>query len=358
MPGYRDSNLPLNIDLLSNKEIRRIKQAYRNFNVNPPIDPTNRQYYSRFADPFRIELDFMENMYLFEDAAGALVSLNVLEESPGVIRPEVLKLAGDFDTLYTFLTDYSDAISGEAAIGLQQAVLQRLEALEVPPIVVQLGRTSKKYAGAGLPTSSEALAVAAGRVAKVLRKPPVRLSNGTWGFASRKDLDEIKITDRDDSYFGLKREIYSSWIESGRKSVNDFTTLSSVRGAEARQRREQSKLETNYRGGNSEYDIAWMILEFGTGQYAYPRRRRGGVTKAGLPKGRWYFNPRTGGPVIWGQKPTGFLFGGRQRAKQQRQDLEYAAEYLAIKIEEALEKIFDSEDTNISELIGETSRFT
>lgn len=362
---YKDKltdRLQFRRDLLSEKSIRRIKQAYRNLKLNPPISDKAPQYYARFAEPFRIEGEFMGRMFLMEQEADALVSMDVISDAQGNIRDDLLELAGDIDTIYNFFTDYEDELTASALRGLQEAIIERLDGLDIPRLVVQVGGSKDKNGG-GLETSSEALAVAAGRIRRVLKRDVVRLGPARYGFASKADLDEIKINDRDEGYFGFKQQIYRSWVQSGRKDEDDFTTVASISGARNRAQREADRLEAslNYRKGRgTKFDIAWMILEFGTGQYAYPRRRKavGSTTKRGLPKGRWYWNPGTKSPIIWGQKPTGFLFGARQGAKQQREDLEYASQVLARSVEDALYRIFQGKDTSIAELIAsETGRF-
>lgn len=124
------------------------------------------------------------------------------------------------------------------------------------------------------------------------------LPGGGWGFASRRRMDRTSINTSQPTRLSLRKAI--------------------LEGVAPTFRRGQSSV--------SEYHLAWMIAEFGTGWYADPMFfNNNRHTKVPGGNGAWYLNPLRKGPTIIGQTPGDFILLRRQNASIAGEELEMAA---------------------------------
>lgn len=322
-------------------EQKKLTRARRTFEVRD----TQRSF-APYGDPYALaaahadaEIFFIQDANRDEDDIGYDINYDIFITKGNLLFFE------NIDALATFIDSRIDLIGELAAKILQGIVVKRMASLEVPPLIVE-----------GVPTSNEALDIAAGRIQDVLRAEPVRLSPGKWGFANKKDLDKILITDRGSIYQNsLLNQVK---VAGGR---DPFTRYEDPSGRASRSKRLEEKLARasagqNNRSESSPFRIAWMILQFGTGQYARPTRNQGDDrgTKGGkygplLPKGRWYWNPKKSAPVIWGQKPTRFLYDERAGSKRARQDASEVQSRLAVAFEQILIEMARKQDAALAE---------
>lgn len=184
------------------------------------------------------------------------------------------------------------------------------------------------------PLSNQALADAATKIVAVIKSSkPIVIGDNKVGIIGREDLDKVKLVTggRGRKYEGNLR---STKTRSQAEADVLGTTGGSIIG-----------IGRSERATASPYNIAWMILEFGTGRYAIPRKRLaddGRLTKVPGGGGSWKWGPiskRYGhrvGPEVIGQKPDSFLFETRENQERFRQDKQVLLE----KISEEIIKIF------------------
>lgn len=166
-------------------------------------------------------------------------------------------------------------------------------------------------------------------ITAIRNSTPIILGKNRVGVLTRAELDAIKVeTGGGGESYGTTRR--SRHLANPDREMHDAgLTISS--------RKRSTKRTTS-----SPYDIAWMILEFGTGVYATPTKRvtdDGRITKVRGGGGMWRWGPfvpslgRRYGPRILGQKPQPFLFETREnraRIIKDRRTITYAvANYIS-----------------------------
>lgn len=224
--------------------------------------------------------------------------LNAFTDLKFQFREEGLdSLINDFQRVRDLLTTNLDDLAVAAAIVMQQETLQRGNRLQLP-----MYHTAKNvYA------PSDTLRVGLNLVLDEIAKPVTKLGKGAAAFARRSDLDKIRLQELR-SLRAVKHDLTD-------EEMSADTGISALRGNQA----------------TTEFDRVWMIVEFGTGIFAYPGTKRlEGPTKD--KGGAWWLLPthqkfdhwgwrkHEATPLILGQKPTHFLLGRRADSRMFREE--------------------------------------
>lgn len=142
-------------------------------------------------------------------------------------------------------------------------------------------------------------------VLQAIRSSVTKIGPGRIGFASKRELDSIKIQQE---------------------------TAKSRKGRRLAFEEGRNPSKPQFRDTPSEFNIMWMIAEFGTGIYASPNKRTEGNYKLPGGGGAWVRNVQTMSPVLLGQKGAHFLFPTRQNLEDARDDLNFVREQVGTRI--------------------------
>lgn len=212
----------------------------------------------------------------------------------------------DLDVFLSQLTAFAKAITEDidklAAVGaqaVQTEVVRRAEAAEMTPLWVAGEKRTwtdeetgeqKSFQGERVTRPSTQLDLAFQDVIRELRGTVTRSpGSGTAGFGVKSVLDNIR-------YVRQESQVMD---DTGRTKSWNFSS-------------------------DSDFNIVWQMVEFGTGAKALPRKRTMGHSKVPGGNGAWFLNPNKRGPTIIGQEGVHFLFGRRGDAEEFRSDTDAA----------------------------------
>lgn len=176
-----------------------------------------------------------------------------------------------------------------------------------------------------------------GDIILYLSYPVQKLGGGKAGYGSRRALDSVRLLEKIRRATPVKED---TLIDTSHEADGSSLFAEEVRKGIGKIRQRPSKSFTRDpktdQGTRSEFNILWMIGEFGTGIHASPSDmiREDGPHK--VPgSAAWYLGSKL---IIYGQKGGHFLFPFRENFDEFRKDLDAARAAIAIELDNLMRK--------------------